>query len=40
VGVQIASRPYCDETAFHIGQAIEHRKPWLDNAARRPLLAL
>jgi len=39
VGVQIASRPYCDETAFHIGQAIEHRKPWLDNAAHRPSLA-
>ncbi len=36
VGIQIVSRPYDDVTAFHIGQAIERRRPWLDCAERRP----
>ncbi len=36
VGIQIVSRPYDDVTAFHIGQAIERRRPWLDDSVRQP----
>ena len=28
VGIQIVGRPYDDVTTFHVGQAIENRRPW------------
>ena len=28
VGIQVVCRPYADVTTFHIGQAIEDRRPW------------
>ena len=39
VGIQIVSRPYDDVTAFHIGQAIENQRPWLDCPEHRPVNA-
>ena len=36
VGIQIVTRPYDDITAFHLGRAIEQRRPWLDCEQRRP----
>jgi Asp-tRNA(Asn)/Glu-tRNA(Gln) amidotransferase A subunit family amidase len=36
VGIQVVGRPYDDVTTFHIGQAIEDRRPW---STRRPGLS-
>lgn len=36
VGIQVIGRPYDDVTTFHIGQAIEDRRPW---SGRRPGLS-
>ena len=36
VGIQVVGRPYDDVTTFHIGQAIEDRRPW---SVRRPGLS-
>ena len=37
-GVQIVGRPHDDAMVFRIGSALEHQRPWLDTAARRPTL--
>jgi len=37
-GIQIVARPYDDVTAFRVAKALEQRQPWMDNAARRPVL--
>ena len=38
-GVQIAGKSYDDETVFRIGAALEHLRPWLDSAERRPTIS-
>ncbi len=37
-GLQIATRPYDDVTAFRVGAALERERPWFDTAERRPSL--